>query len=550
MILNYYEKTGKYTLSIPRDENANTLIQSLMSEHGLNFSTSASTPQTACLFTDNAYAAATFAEYATEAAKAELYPITKAIEKSWLADSSRVIRCPADKELWGFQRASVSYALDRPHTLIGDQPGLGKTPIAICFANEVRAERVLVICPASIRIQWVKKIHEWSTMRRPISAYAILKGSHGVNPQATWTVVSYELARSPAVQRALIKCKFDVLVLDEAHYAKTVDSQRTRAIFGGGLDAEQLEPIASRCERIIALTGTPLPNRPREAYTLSRHLCFDAIDWLSEAGFSERFNPSMKVETVDKTNGKTKFYIDERTGRHAELQNRLRANFMVRHLKKDVLTQLPEVIHDIIQMEETGPVKQALKAESLLDIDPENLAGVDATIMGHIAAVRHQMGVALAPQAAAYVETLLEGGEDKILLFAYHVAVLDIFVKALGKYGFIRIDGSTSPQRRYDQIQDFINKPEIRVAIVNYLSGGVGTDGLQEACSHAVFAESSWVPGDNQQGIDRLHRIGQGSGVLIDFLVAPGSISERILGNSLRKANVIHKALDKRLKLS
>lgn len=61
--------------------------------------------------------------------------------------------CPCDQELWGFQRADVAYALRRKSTLIGDQPGLGKTPVAICFANEIKAKRVLVVCPASIRLR-------------------------------------------------------------------------------------------------------------------------------------------------------------------------------------------------------------------------------------------------------------------------------------------------------------------------------------------------------------------------------------------------------------
>lgn len=276
---------------------------------------------------------------------------------------------------------------------------------------------------------------------------------------------------------------------------------------------------------------------------MARSLCWDAIDWASEDTFKERYNPSAVREVVDKY-GRVKRFIDERTGRHFELQNRLRANFMVRHLKADVLTQLPEVMHDVVQMEETGPVKQALKAESMLDIDPETFASADMSVMGHISQVRHQMGVALAPQAADYVAGLLDGGEDKIVVFAHHLTVLDILQEKLGRHGVVRIDGGSSTKQRAEAIKDFREEPAIKVLIGNLQSMGTGTDGLQDVCSHSVFAEASWVHGENQQGIDRLHRMGQTTGVLAEFLVAPGSISEKVLANSLRKGQSVHKALD------
>ena len=539
MILDFVDKTSLFVLRVPRSE---TDIRALMRDHGLDLSLPGSTPSEAMLFTGDPYAACTFWSCATPGARAALAPIQAQIDASWAPSSGRHYRVPADMSLWPFQAANLDYCLSRRNTLIADQPGLGKTPTAIAFCNEVRAKRVLVLCPANIRLQWVKRIREWTTMQWPYGIHCILTSRSGVHPTAAWTVTSYEMARQPAIAKALAKGHYDVLILDEAHYLKTTDSLRTRSIFGGGKD-RAWEPLASRCERILALTGTPLPNRPREAYTIAKALCWDAIDWQSEDSFKERYNPSAVREVVDRY-GRVKKFIDERTGRHAELQNRLRANFMVRHLKADVLTQLPEVMHDVVQLEETGPVKQALKAESMLDIDPETLTAADMTIMGHISQVRHMMGVALAPQAADYVAGLLDGGEEKILVFAHHLAVLDILEEKLGRHGVARIDGGSSMNQRTKAVKDFREDPAIKVMVGNLQSMGTGTDGLQDVCSHSVFAECSWVHGENQQGIDRLHRMGQQSGVLAEFLVAPGSISEKVLANSLRKGQSVHKALD------
>lgn len=517
-----------------------------MREHGLDLSLPASTPGAAVLFTREPYAAASFGKYATPAARAQLHGILQEIEASWQPDSGAHIKCPADKELWGFQKADIEYALRRRNTLVGDQPGLGKTPIAICFANEIAAKRVLVLCPANIRIQWVKRIREWTTMRWPFVVHPILNGRHGVHPTAQWTVVSYDLARTEAIGKALAKGSYDLLILDEAHYLKTIDSQRTRAVFGGGRD-RHFDAIASRAGAILGLTGTPLPNRPREAYTLARGLCFDAIDWQSEDDFRERFNPSMRMEVIDPKTGRTKVWIDERSGRHAELQNRLRANFMTRHLKRDVMTQLQMPVYDIIQMEETGPVKQALKAESLLDIDPEHLEGADAEVLGHIAVVRRMMGIALAPQVADYVEMIVDGGEEKLVLFAWHIEVLNILEERLHRLGVVRIDGSTSATKKDRLITKFRTDPKIAVCLGNIQSMGTGTDGLQEVASHAIICEPSWTPGENIQCFDRLDRGGQKRQVQGDILVAPNSIAERVLASALRKLQITDKALDRRV---
>lgn len=537
MILDYVPETKAFTLSVSRFEAS---VQEIMDNHGLDMSMPRSTPDAALLFTREPYAAVAFYHCATPAAVAQLAGLQARIDASWSKDSKRHIDVPADQELSPFQVAGVDYALNRSDALIGDQPGLGKTMQAIAISNEIQAKRTLVLCPANIRLQWCERIRAWSTLRYPYTVYPILHGRRGVHPTAEWTVVSYDLARTEAIWKALAKGSYDHLILDEAHYLKSVDARRTRTVFGGGYHP-LAESLSERARRTTALTGTPLPNRPREAYTLSRGLCFDSIDWLSEDEFSERFNPSVQRETPD-----GKIYIDERSGRHAELQARLRANFMVRRLKRDVLPQLKLPVLDIVHVETTGPVAAALKAERLLDIDPENLDGLDMQVMGQVSTVRRMMGVAIAPLAADYVQMLLEGGEEKIVVFAWHHEVLDILMKKLARYSPLRIDGSTPPSRKPLIVAAF-GRSGSRLLIGNLLSLGTGTDGLQEFCQRGVAAEADWVAGNNTQAIDRLDRMGQTGQVLFDFLVAQGSYSEHVLGSALRKHKITHSALDARV---
>ena len=202
-----------------------------------------------------------------------------------------------------------------------------------------------------------------------------------------------------------------------------------------------------------------------------------------------------------------------------------------------------------IQVDETGAVKQALAAEKLLDIDPEDLAGADAAVLGHVAVVRHMMGVAMAPQIAQYIEMLIDGGEEKLVVFAWHIDVLDILENHLrgAMIGCVRIDGNTSPTQKDKMVRQFISDPGVQVVLGNIQSIGTGTDGLQEVCYHGLIAEPSWVGGENVQCFDRLDRGGQLGQVQGDIFVAPGSIAERILASALRKLSVTDAALDKRL---
>ena len=222
MNLDYNESKDTYILRVPRNGHS---IKALMHEHGLDFSTAASSASEAVLFTEEAYAAASFADCATERCRAKLGPILDEVAASWKSTSSSHYPVPEDKELWDFQRADIDYAIRRRNTLIGDQPGLGKTEVAIAFANEIKAKHILVICPANIRIQWAKRIQEWSiTPSWSRRVHLTRKSKDGTYPReagkTVWNIVSYDLARTEGVGRAITRDYYDLLILDEPHYLK------------------------------------------------------------------------------------------------------------------------------------------------------------------------------------------------------------------------------------------------------------------------------------------------------------------------------------------
>lgn len=534
------ENGANFILHVPstrKDE-----IAPLMAYRGLVFSTSASSRDNAVLWSTNPYSLADLAEPDSPT----LGAYRKQIELSRALDGVGTRRLPPGRELWDFQKATLDYLLKRKGGIDGDQPGLGKTPTAIAYCNEREAQRVLVICPASVRIQWGERIREWSTIPN-VKTSVMLRVKDGIHPTANYQVLSYDAARNPAIIRAISKYQWDVLICDEAHKMKNIEALTTRAIIGNSRGEYQhgdikVPAISKHCREHLALTGTLLLNRPSEAYVLFRFFDWEAIDFASEDKFKERYNRQANMKTIE-----GKFFKLESTSLENELQNRLRVNVLARHEKKDVLKFMKPPRFSIVRCEENSTVRGALDAEGLLGLDIEEIQTTkDFEILGHIAEVRRIMGTALAPQIAEYASDFLDGSDEKLCIFGWHIDVLNIFENALSKYGTARIDGRKSANARQKAVDDFVRDAHTRVFIGNIQAAGTGLDGLQEVCSRCYLAEPDWVPAQNEQAVSRLDRIGQKEIVSAEIFVAPGSISEKILVKALEKMNVIHRVLDQR----
>jgi len=518
------------------------IVADLMAYRGLAFSTSASSRDEAVLFSLNPYA---LADMATDDCP-QLTPYKKEIELSRALDGKGTTKLPPGIELWDYQKATLDYLLKRKGGINGDQPGLGKTPTSIAYCNEREAQRVLVIVPASVRIQWGEQIKKFSTIPA-VKVSVMLKVKDGIHPTAHYQVISYDAARNPAIIRAISKYRWNVMICDEAHKMKNIEALTTRAVLGNNKGDYnhgdiKMKAIAGYCDEHLALTGTLLLNRPSECYVLFRFFDWEAIDFMSEQKFKDRYNRQADLTTIE---GK-RFKLESTSLEH-ELQNRLRVNVLARHEKKDVLKFMKPPRYSIVRCEENSTVKSALDAEGMLDIPLDEIQTTkDFEILGHIAAVRRLMGMALAPQIADYAADFLEGSDEKLVIFGWHIDVLSIFEQELSKFGTVRVDGGKSPAARQKAVDDFINDDKVRVFLGNIQSAGTGLDGLQKVCSRCYLAEPDWVPAQNEQAVSRLDRFGQLSVVNAEIFVAPGSISEKILVRAIEKMNVIHHVLDEK----
>lgn len=486
----------------------------------------------------NPYAALPFWREADDKARAKLGGLVADYEASWAQDSSFQPPAPEGQEYMPFQRAGIEYASRRDRVVIGDEPGLGKTVQGVGLANHHGFTRVLVVCPASVRINWQREVHIWSTIPN-VTTYAVRKSSDGVSPLANYVICSYSLASSKAIHEALCAMDWDLLILDEIHYLKNSDTQRSWSVFGGGAAGGRfsLDWLADRARCVLGLSGTLLPNRPRECYTVTRALDWEAIDWMSWDAFTFRFNPS--IRTFSGHN------LEER-GRLFELQARLRTNILVRRLKRDVLRQLPDKRYEMTYVEPNGAIREILAKEALIDFYPEDLLNPDFELDGTpISTLRREMGEAKAPRVVEYVKYLLDVVDvPKLVIFAHHRSVMDMLAEALSRYGVCVHRGGMSDRAKEESRLLFVNgKPRIWMGQLDSVEG---IDGLQGVASHVVLAEPAWRPSTNEQCVDRCHRIGQHDNVIAQFLIAEGSFDEKVLNAVLGKARDIHETLDRR----
>jgi len=482
--------------------------------------------------TFNPYPAVSFYDEADEKARPYLEALKRDYETSWADNDNATFAKPDNgEEYMPFQKAGIRYGLDHDNILIGDEPGLGKTIQAIGIANEAGYEKNLIVCPASIRLNWQREIRNWSTIPR-VKTFPIEKSADGVSPTANYTIISYDLLKNPDLHDILYTTDWDTIIPDEIHFAKSLDAGRTRALFGGGRGHFANRRLVDKAKKVIGLSGTPLPNRAKECYTIARALCWEAIDWESYDAFVFRYNPS--------------YWGEEEHGRMLELQNRLRCNFMIRRLKKDVLKDLPDKRYEFSYVESDGRIKDVLAKEAMIDFQIDDLVNPFAEIWGQISTVRREMGEAMVPRVVEHIKYVLDNGVEKVVLFSHHRSVMDYINENLSKYGVLQIRGGMTSKAKDKSVQDFQTDPKKRIVSCQLESGGFGVDGLQNAAYNVILVEPAWTRGTNEQAIDRTHRIGQHDNVIAQFMMVEGSFTERVLGRVIVKTHNTHTVLDER----
>lgn len=498
--------------------------------------------------------AAKFISCCDDAAKAALDPTVKSLEGSRAADAQIDIPCPDGEEYLGFQRAGIAYAAAHEGTLIADEMGLGKTIQALGLVNLKGYKNILIIVPASLRINWHREAQKWLTDKA--LTYVVVDNADADVSTANVVIINYDRIKD-RIFTALMAREWDLVVVDECHKVKNPEAQRTRRVLGyyDRRRKVQVPGLISKAKAKLLLTGTPILNRPVEIQPLAAAL--------APRLFGNFFTFAKRYCAAHQTKYGWDFTGASNLG---ELQERLRANIMVRRLKKDVLKELPPKTRSIILLNQNGMAGAVAEEHDAAGDLAEELdaAHADAELalaagdedaynaavrklddeleiaFSEMSAARHAMAVKKIPAVLEHCDGLVEE-LDKLVIFAHHHDVIHALAEHYGSSAVV-LTGETSNEDRQIAVDRFQKDPEIKVFIGSIQAAGVGI--TLTAASTVVFAELDWVPGNVTQAEDRCHRIGQQDNVTIQHLVVDGSLDARLAHILVWKQHIIEQALD------
>jgi SWI/SNF-related matrix-associated actin-dependent regulator 1 of chromatin subfamily A len=309
------------------------------------------------------------------------------------------------------------------------------------------------------------------------------------------------------------------------------------------------------------LSGTPLLSRPIELWPLVK----DAGLFRNWEQFVTRYCDGHKERA-----GRREVWNVQGASNLEELQTVLRSSWMIRRLKKDVMTELPPKRRQVIELPANGHAKLVKEEAEAIQAEAEKLAelrlavekakvsesqdeydeAVSALRRGVMVAlqlvskVRHETALAKLPLVIDFIRDALESGE-KLVVFGWHQDVLKAIRDAFP--GAVLVIGDTSMKKRQAAIDSFQDDPNVRLFVGSI--GAAGTAITLTAASHVIFVELDWVPGNVTQAEDRCHRKGQRNSVLVQHLVLEGSMDATMARVLVNKQEVLDAAMDNEISL-
>ena len=438
---------------------------------------------------------------------------------------------PEGMELYPFQYVGVQFAqLADGRCLIGDDMGIGKTIQALAHMAVSNTKLpALVICPASVKYNWLKECKAWL----PDYRSAVLTGRTGKMPDADIIIANYDIVSGRL--QSLLDYGFNIVVCDESHYLKNSKAKRTEATL----------EVARTSDHILCLSGTAITNRPNEFYTTLNLLRPNEFNSFFEYG--KRYCDGYEKEIGW---GRTAWDF---TGASEtdELHQRTR-DFTIRRLKSEVLTELPDKVRQILSIESTTAEKKQYKDLHRSWMDEYNHhrdAGTtpQGFMLNMLTDLRHECGRIKVKAAVDYIKNYREITGKPIVVFAHHKDVLKGIKEGLMgdkdyRWRMAAVVGGMPAEKRQENVEKF-QAGEADVILCSTVAAKEGI--TLTAADTTLFVEREWVPGWEEQAEDRVHRIGQESqSVSAVYLSIENTIDEHFNIVIEEKRKVLKAVLD------
>ena len=394
-------------------------------------------------------------------------------------------------ELRHYQEFGTKYILHQKRVLLGDEMGLGKTIQAIAAMNHLHHKGhryFLVICPAGLLLNWKREIEKLTDMQAYmlhgtcISDFEIWKSDGGI------AIINYE-----GLDKIIFDKDFplDMVVVDEAHFVKNKEAQRTR----------NTVRMIEQAEYALYMTGTAIENNVDE-------MCY----------LIECLNPSIASEVKDMK------YLAK-----ADLFRKKIAPVYLRRKRVDVLMELPELtIHDewcMMNEEEIISYRKAVESGNFMAMRRVSWSSLNST------------------KAERMVELCLQalGEGRKVVIFSYFLETLSFVTDLLLGKSLPVISGKLSLEKRQEILRQF-DEPVAQVLPIQINVGGIGLN-IQTA-EIVILCEPQLKPSDEMQAISRVYRMGQINHVFVYRLLSADTIDEVLVKRLHEKQNIFNQFAD------
>ena len=413
------------------------------------------------------------------------------------------------------QKEAIEKLLKNDKFILADDMGLGKTTSTVIASLESGAKKVLIICPASLKINWEREIRNYTD-----KTIYICEGKKFED--ADYIITNYDILKNfhdpkDKENSTLLKSKFDLVVIDEAHYVSNAQAQRTKIIMD----------LTKDIKKLWLLTGTPMTSRPMNYYNILKLIDSPVSqNWMAYAirycgGYQFRVG-NKKVWNV--TGASNLEELRDRTSRQ-----------ILRRLKTDVL-DLPDKIMTPVYLRLKSRLYEGLMGEYYDWYNNRQEESKSLSVQfTKLMKVRQVIAEEKISHTIELAENIIEQGK-KVIIFSNFTEPLKKIHEHFGKKS-VYLDGSTTKPARQDAVDKFQESDKVQVFCGNIKAAGVGlTLTAAEAC---IMNDLSFVPSDHSQSEDRAYRYGQKNSVSIYYPIFENTIEGVIYDILDRKKKVI-----------
>jgi SWI/SNF-related matrix-associated actin-dependent regulator 1 of chromatin subfamily A len=399
------------------------------------------------------------------------------------------------------QKIAIEELLKNKKYILADDMGLGKTTSTIIASLETGAKKILIICPASLKINWQR---EYQLYSEKISY--VCEGKN-YSEDAEIVIMNYDIIKNfhdskDRKNSIILNSKFDLVIIDEAHYIQNVQAQRTKLI----------NDLVRDIERLWLLTGTPMTSRPINYFNLLSLVDSPvAKNWMAYvvrycAGYQFKVGPRKVWNVMGASNLE-------------ELRDRTSAT-VLRRLKEDVL-DLPDKIITPVYLRLRSKMYEEVMGDyyNWYDKNPDESKNLSIQFT-KLTQVRQVIADEKTQHTIELAENIVEQGK-KVIIFCNFTKSLEVICNHFGKSA-VRLDGSMSKIQRQDAVDRFQEDEKVKVFVGNIKAAGVGI--TLTAAEAVIMNDLSFLPSDHSQSEDRAYRYGQKNNVLVYYPIFENTI--------------------------